>query len=64
MKPIPIRFKDQTMDKIKQATEFGHHNISNSDAARAAINIGLEMLEGAKESMTYDEYMIFILNNQ
>lgn len=64
MKPLPIRFKDQTIDKIKQATEFGHHDISNSDAARAAMNIGLEFLEASKESMTYDEYMIFILNNQ
>ena len=64
MKTLPIRFKDETSNEIQAATEYGHHEISKSAAARAAINLGLELLKGARESMTYDEYAIFIMNHQ
>ena len=64
MKPLPMRFKKETSNEIKEAADFGHHEISKSAAARAAMNLGLELLKGARESMSYDEYAIFIMNNQ
>ena len=58
MKPLNVRFSNETKDRIKSVA--GDNKIAESLVARAALNLGLGIMDSAKDDMTGHEFILFL----
>jgi len=58
MKPLNVRFTDGAKQKIKDLS-IGSE-IAESLVARAALNMGLDLVRSAEKIMTKDEFVLYL----
>ena len=62
MTQINVRFSKESKAEVKKVALSLRY--SDSEIARAALNIGLNFLEEAKETMSHDEIFAIMTSNQ
>lgn len=60
MKPLNVRFPDSVNSDIEFISKSGDYNIAKSLIARAAISIGIEKIELARQSMGQEEFVFWL----
>lgn len=64
MKPLNVRFPSSVNDDIEFISKSGDYNIAKSLIARAAISLGIEQIELARDSMGHDQFVLWLDDNQ
>lgn len=64
MKPLNVRFSEKTNEDIRFISNSGDYDIAKSLVARAAMALGLKEIEIARDSMSHDEFIIWLDANQ
>lgn len=60
MKPLNVRFPISVNDDIEFISKSGDYNISKSLIARAAISLGIEKIGLARQSMSHEEFVLWL----
>ena len=60
MKPLNVRFPDSVNSDIEFISKSGDYSIAKSLIARAAISIGIEKIELARQSMGQEEFVLWL----
>ncbi|ANY29608.1 hypothetical protein BOX08_gp43 [Pseudoalteromonas phage BS5] len=64
MKPLNVRFPDSVNDDIEFISKSGDYSIAKSLIARAAIALGIQQIELARDSMSQDDFILWLDSQQ
>jgi len=64
LKPLNVRFPESVNDEIEFISNSGDYSIAKSLIARAAIALGIQQIELARDSMSQDDFILWLDSQQ
>lgn len=64
MKPLNVRFPKSVNDEIELISKSGDYAMAKSLVARAAISLGIQEIEKARQTMSHEDFILWLDSNQ